>query len=117
LVQNGHIPDTLTPVAAEVLAKGAPSTETIVTMTNQVTEFLHLVTAASFLEPRVVILKTPEEKPPEGYISIWDVSFQDQAYALELTGAPTRALVSFRQKQEADAEPEPAMQGDGAKAE
>lgn len=112
MVKNGRIPDTLTPVAAEAIAKGAPSTETIMRITNDVTDFLQLVTVASFIEPRVVLLKTPEETPPDGCISIWDVSLEDQAYVLELTGAPTRALRNFRDKQTPDVAPEPAIEGD-----
>jgi hypothetical protein len=117
MVKNGRIPDTLTPVAAEVLANGAPSTETIMRITNEVTDFMQLVTVASFIEPRVVLLKTPEETPPDDAISIWDVSLEDQAYVLQLTGAPTRALISFRNKQEGDVEPESSGEGDKDEAE
>lgn len=119
MVKNGRIPDTLTPIAAEAistLGQGV-ATETIIKMTKEVVEFLHLVTVASFLEPRVVILKTPDELPPDDCISIWDVSLEDQSFVLSLTGAPTRALESFRREQEADVEPEPVVQDDRAKAE
>jgi hypothetical protein len=116
MVKNGRIPDTLTPIAAEVMADGQPSKETILKITNEVTDFLHLVTAASFLEPRVVILKDYDEVPPEGAISIYDVSLEDQSYVLALTGAPTRALESFRQKQETDVALESAGEDDRDKA-
>jgi hypothetical protein len=119
MVKNGRIPDTLTPIAAEAISTigGGIPTETIIKLTNEVTDFLHLVTVASFMEPRVVILKTPDEIPPDGAISIWDVSLEDQAFVLSLTGAPTRALESFRKEQEADVALEPAVEDDGDKAE
>lgn len=119
MLKNGHIPDTLTPIAAEAIATTGSGiqTETIVKLTNEVTDFLHLITVASFIEPRVVLLDTPDDAPPDGAISIWDVSLEDQAFVLSLTGAPTRALESFRQKQEADVEAVPAGGEGGEKAE
>jgi len=118
MVKNGRIPDTLTKIAAEAISNiGAGiSTETIITLTNDVTDFLHLVTVASFVEPRVVILKNPDETPPDGTISIWDVSLEDQAFVLQLTGAPTRALESFRKKQAGNVGSEPPVQDDEGEA-
>ncbi len=118
MVKNGRIPNALTSIAAEAISNvGAGiSTETIINLTNDVTDFLHLVTVASFVEPRVVILETPEDTPPEGAISIWDVSLEDQAFVLQLTGAPTRALESFRKKQAGNVGSEPPVQNDEDKA-
>ena len=102
MIKNGRIPDLLTPIAAEVMADGRPSKETVLKVTNEVTDLLHLVTVASFVEPRVVILDSYEDTPPEGAISIYDVGLDDQSHVLMLALAPTRALQKFRDEQEAN---------------
>jgi hypothetical protein len=110
LVRRGRIPDQLTVLAAETVWQGTPSPEQIKATSKGALEFLNIVVASAFKEPRVVL----EGDPGEGEISIDDIDVGDKQAVFVWVTAPTTMLTRFRAEQKRNLAPVPDGEDDGA---
>lgn len=104
LLLAGKIPDTLTPIVAEVLwvSAGNGRAHNELEAEKAFLELLNAVTTAALVNPRVVPNPTEEDE-----LSIDDIEFSDKLTIYRIATQPLAVLHRFRQKQEADVDAVP----------
>lgn len=116
MIQDGRLPDLLSPIAARSLWTETDVEEIgkVGELATGMAELFGYVCKASFIEPRIV---DGEEDLGEGEISLSDISFDDKAFVFQLAIQPAQVLHRFCEKQAGDVEPPRAGDGDTPEAE
>lgn len=106
---EGGIPDSLTPLVAEVISGKEMKEGSIPPqkLLQANTEMLRAITRLSFVSPKIVASPVSDDE-----ISIDDVDEEDMQTLMGLLGLPARRLHDFRQKQEGIVERIRAIEGD-----
>ena len=103
MIQDGRLPDLLSPIAARSLWTETDVEEIgkVGELATGMAELFGYVCKASFIEPRVV----DGEDLGEGEISLSDVCFDDKAFVFQLAIQPAQVLHRFCEQQTRDVEP------------
>lgn len=99
-VRLGYIPDSLTPLVAQMIADNQGKVEvSFKTMADiaQYVELLNALVASSFVSPVVVIGRAPDEATNE--IALEDIPDGDIGFVASFINAPAGALARFRDEQ------------------
>lgn len=112
MIQDGSLPDLLSPLAAKSLWAETDIEEIgkIGELAAGMAELFGYVCRASFIEPRI----GDGEDLSEGEISLSDVTFDDKAFVFQLAIQPTQVLRKFCEQQARNVESPRAGGGDAS---
>lgn len=112
MIQDGTLPDLLSPIAAKALwtETDVEKIGEIAELATGMAELFGQVCKGAFLNPRIV---DDVEDLGEGEIALADVSFDDKAFIFQLAIQPAQILRKFCEQQARDVE-SPRAGGDDA---
>jgi hypothetical protein len=115
-VRLGYIPDSLTPLVADVIERGQArvrfdSMEDI----RRYVELTGALVASAFVEPTVVMDREPD--PNANEIGLDDIGDDDAQFVMQFVNTPAGALARFRDEQAQHVEPMDPESSDRASAE
>lgn len=95
LFETGTLPDSLTPIVAEMMEGGAGdlSPQSIDMLQGQM-DLVNAICRSAMLEPRIV-----DDPQSDDEIGIGDLEWADKLFLTQTLGATTHDLELFRQKQ------------------
>lgn len=116
MIQDGSLPDLLSPIAAKALwtETNVEEIANVAEMATGMSELFGVVCKATFIEPRVV---NDMEDLDDDEIALADVSFDDKSFVFQLAIQPAQILHKFCEQQARDVELVRDSDGDASEAE
>lgn len=117
-VRLGYIPDSLTPLVAQMIADSRGKVEvSLKTMADirKYVELLNALVASAFVSPTVVLDREPD--PAADEIALEDIPDGDIGFVAGFINAPAGALTRFRDEQAQPVESVDTQPGDGSATE